>query len=500
MHISSVRLGHANNSSSTHSILLNSKSRARASESGDFQYGWDWFHLTTKDDKEKYLSALIFSTLSREMAGEHAAVVAQSLTGKNPMDRREGEKDDLYAYVDHQSVNAFPLEFGREQYDARFMKEFVDHIANTPEITIKGGNDNSSEDGSDEYDEKEGEFRKCAPKREIVNGTPSLLNDLPRDCGKIKLFSRKDGDWWILYNKDSGAKIRVSFAKRPAPYGRASKPELVDVKITDYCPYGCKFCYQDSTEKGKHAKLDAIQSIAYACHSAKVFEVALGGGETTQHPDFKRVLEAFSCMGVTPNFTTFNMTWTEDDEKRKAVQKYCRSFAVSSLHEVKRLAFWNDECYRGARKGPQGTLQIPLGCYDEKSIRKALDAAAALHLPVTLLGFKDHGRGESFRAKDYAWIIDVMSDADRWGAFGADSVFVEQFKEVLKERGVSEKLMVNREGAYSCYVDAVALKGGASSYTKDLHPVDASKPFEKFPYASACDELSAEAQRLDLGY
>ena len=55
MHISSVRLGHANNSSSTHSILLNSKSAPRASGSGEFEFGWDWFHIKDQDGKARYL-------------------------------------------------------------------------------------------------------------------------------------------------------------------------------------------------------------------------------------------------------------------------------------------------------------------------------------------------------------------------------------------------------------------------------------------------------------
>ena len=164
------------------------------------------------------------------------------------------------------------------------------------------------------------------------------------------------------------------------------------------------------------------------------------------------------------------------------VEKHCRSFAVSSLHEIKGIALWNDN--DRAYKGPLGTLQIPLGCYDEKSIRKALEGAHALNVPVTLLGYKNHGRGETFEAKSYSWILDILSDMEGWEKLGADSVFVEQFGTILKERGVSEKLMVNREGAFSCYIDAVAMKGGASSYTKELHDVDRGKVFGRFPYVA----------------
>jgi len=465
MHISSVRLGHANNSSSTHSILLNSKSAPRRSESGEFQFGWDWFHIKDREGKARYLSALIYSTLSREMADEHACVVAGSLTGINPMTDAIERLDGAGIYVDHQSVNAFPLSFGEQKYDSEFMKEFVKYIMDNPAITIRGGNDNTEqgEDGG-------------------VQGEEHILNTLPRDCGKVPLFSRKDGQWWVLYNRESGAKVRISFAKSPAPYLKSAKPELVDVKITNFCAYGCKFCYMDSDEKGKHASKETLQKIAWACREAKVFEVALGGGETTEHPQFVEVLGMFHMNGITPNFTTFNVArWAEKKEMRKAVEKHCGSFAVSSPGELKSIARWNDD---HAQKGPKATFQLPLGCYDEKATRKALEAAALLNIPITLLGFKDHGRGKTFDVKDYGWVADFVSDLDKWKSFGADTVFVEQFGETLKARGVSEKLMVAREGAYSCFIDAVEMKMGASSYITDLHPVDEKAVFGRFPYAA----------------
>ncbi len=471
MNISSVRLGHANNSSSTHSILLNSPSRSKSGIVENFQYGWEWFHLKHKDDKAMYLSALVFVSLQGDMSAEHAAVIAHSLTGMNPIDSRE--KDKYWSvYVDHQSVNAFPLGFGTEHYDATFMKEFVEYIRDTPEISIRGGNDNV-----EDRDESE---------RKTATGEESILNSLPRDCGKVKLFSKKDKDWWILYNKETGAKLRVSFGKEPKPYTSSSQPELVDIKITDYCPYGCKFCYQDSTKGGKHAPLGILQQLAYNCREAKVFEVALGGGETTQHPQFTEVLKAFGWNGVTPNFTTFNMSWVTDKDKVEAVEKFCRSFAVSDPYSIKQIARWNDDHPYGYvdKTGIKATLQLPLGCYEEKVTRKALDGASALNVPVTLLGFKDHGRGKEVVPVDASWIIDYLVKSDSFHAFGADSVFVEQFRGQLKSAGISEKLMVNKEGAYSCYIDAVSMQGAASSYTKELHPFDPNKPFERFPYAA----------------
>lgn len=473
MKIGSVRLGHANNSSSTHSILLNAVGSAKASNSGDFQYGWDWFHLKDRESKSKYLASLVFSALTTDgMSPDHAAIIAKDLTAFDP----KAGTFDGYAYVDHQSVIVLPRAFGEKYVDHDFIKEYVAYVRDNDAVSIRGGNDNEDEPVAGVFD--------WMPDQETngaVGGERPTLNTLPMDHPRLPLFSRKDRGWWILYNQQSGAKIRLSFEKDPKPYSVASTPELVDVKLTDYCPHGCEFCYQSSTKAGKHADIKVLETLAYDLKRAKVFEVALGGGETTMYPEFAKILSLFDSYGITPNFTTFNMAWTKNKEILKAVLKHAGSFAVSSPGEVDKIAKWNDE---HQEVGPQGTLQMPLGCYPEAETKKALEKARGLGVPVTLLGFKKHGRAEDWKAEPHSWIVDYVAGGENWQRFGADSVFIEQFGGELKRRGVSEKLMVNREGAFSCYIDAVAMTMGASSYTKELHPVNAQQVFERFPYVA----------------
>ena len=468
MIISSVRLGHATSSSSTHSILLNSKSPARLSANGEFQYGWDWFHIRDREGKAKYLAALIFSVLDREMAPEHAAIIARELTGYNPLNDRIFPGGDAFdppvSYVDHQSVTSFPLAFDQKYYDPQFMAEFVECIRDDPRISIRGGNDNAEE------------------HENWVEGDPHLVDALERDRGKERIYCRKDGSWWVLFNRDTGAKIRLSFAKNPSPYLKASAPELVDVKITNYCDRGgCRFCYQDSGRAGQHADPELLSSIAYACKEKKVFEVVLGGGEPTQHPQFVKILQAFGMYGISTSFTTYDMGWTRDKALVEGVLEYASAFAVSSPYCLREVSQWNGRDAGGILKG---SLHIPLGCYDQKMLKRALVQADALGIPVTFLGFKKTGRGADFPVEDYKWILDYIANGDSWQRFGADSAFILEFGEELKARGISEKLMVNREGAFSCYIDAVDKKMGASSYAADLHelPKDRSACFSRFPY------------------
>src|SRR5690606_36181 len=183
---------------------------------------------------------------------------------------------------------------------------------------------------------------------------------------------------------------------------------------------------------------------------AEVFEVALGGGETTQHPNFVEILKECYEQGITPNFTTFDMRWTTDQKIVEAVKKYCGGFAVSrpDVHTIAAMSEWNRNLVYGG--GPRAVLQMPLGCYDMKQTRDALEVAAKLNVPVTFLGFKHVGRGEKFPVKDYSWVIDYLTESKDYQRFGADTLFVQQFKNQLLKAKVSEKLMVGVEGAFSC--------------------------------------------------
>ena len=143
---------------------------------------------------------------------------------------------------------------------------------------------------------------------------------MPEDYSDMgAMVARYDSPHWVVFNRGTGAKVRLTFTTcPPGPYQdnpvtedtlkarkflkgpqvevtKAAAPELVDIKITDYCPFGCKYCYQGSTAKGTHAKTDTINTLSYALGRMHVFEVALGGGEPT---NLHEVLDAKNALGL----------------------------------------------------------------------------------------------------------------------------------------------------------------------------------------------------------
>lgn len=131
MRITNVRLGHACNSSSTHTLLIGREVKGKA-DRGD--YGWQHFILSETDDKMDYLGNALYQQLRGVIGDDMTAVVLQSLFGEVT----NGENG--YG-IDHQSVPVLPTEWGRKGVDKKFLDAFTSFLRR-PDVAILGGNDN----------------------------------------------------------------------------------------------------------------------------------------------------------------------------------------------------------------------------------------------------------------------------------------------------------------------------------------------------------------------
>ena len=89
---------------------------------------------------------------------------------------------------------------------------------------------------------------------------------------------------------------------------------------------------------------------------------------------------------------------------------------------------------------------------------------------VTLLGYKTTGRGSTVTVQPYNWWLDVINDLEKnhkCPIIGIDTCMVEQFEKQLKDQKVPDYLITNKEGKFSCYIDAVDYRMGPSSYCED---------------------------------
>lgn len=425
MRIDNVRVGFATNSSSSHSIIFGLK-KAKDIDVEDGEFGWGEFCCTSPEAKREYLAQTLFTCLRGQMGQDYATAITREWIGE-----RQAE-----GYVDHQSVITLPRQLESGNIDKNFFKELCEYYMR-PDISIVGGNDNE-----DFKVFKQGRQAHIAP----VETGPQ--------------FCRKDGDWWVLFNKRTGLKIRLTFKDGVAPYVKASAPELVDLKITDFCPFGCTYCFQDSTTAGTHAVTSEITSIAYCLREVGVFEVAIGGGEPTLHPDFAQILRTFAGLNITPNFTTRNMKWTTNPEILAAVKETNGRIGVSVDHPTSVIEAVGVAALHGLSDRLHLHHVMGIGYNFEAMMDAFLDHGSS----VLLLGFKDVGRGKTYRDKSYDnWLEIVRKKKYQYMRIGIDTKLAQQFKKQL-EAGFPKELITWEEGKFSMYIDAVRKMIGPSSY------------------------------------
>lgn len=448
LRVHNIRLGHANNSSSSHSVFLLPPNQPLPDDdtAGTFAFGWDTFTASTPESKARYLAACLTPAFSHVLGGELAARVLTELL-ETPVP--DGEKFDIY--VDHQSTLTFPKAWGSSAPDLEFIKEFRDWLLNDRVVVI-GGNDNG------------GEFLPDWSQT-------ATLVDLPLRSGLEGVLARKDPKgFWTLYNPHTGGKMRLAF-DGTTPMGKSTYPELVDLKITDACPFGCEFCYQSSTVSGKDMDHRSVWSIMAALGSMQVFEVAIGGGEPTMSRAFVSALREARVNGITPNFTTRSLAWLKDETLVANVAKYAGSFAFS-VHDVTDI----EKLYvRWSAVKPffpsefKPTVQCVLGVVPLSDLPGIVEACAKYGFRLTLLGYKTVGMGAHVTPRPYeTWprVLKALAEEKhvRMPMIAIDTALAAESEALMQQIGIPDWSYHVREGAHSMYIDGVTSRVGPSSY------------------------------------
>lgn len=143
----------------------------------------------------------------------------------------------------------------------------------------------------------------------------------------------KESNYIGLYANGKTIRFQIEDEK---PITDLIYPEFYDIKITSKCSGGCDFCYMNSTDKSSHV-LDAVEKIESffgpMTMNQRPFQIAIGGGEPTEHPYFVEILEKLDSLSITPNYTTNGTIICDHNENTdkiiEATQKYCGGVAVS---------------------------------------------------------------------------------------------------------------------------------------------------------------------------
>lgn len=482
MKIHNLRVGHATNSSSSHSVVIIPPEMvgkvAYSPNHDDYTYNWEYFRLISPEDKVKYLAVQLYLNLEMEgIDGNTAVRLVQNWTGVD-LESQLPDPDDKYPYpdlgIDHQSVFFLPKISAMPE---EFMMEFVEWIKND-RVIVLGGNDND--------DDPVG-FRPTGSE-------DTVLKQLQWDDYKERkkdIRYKKDGDHWIIYDRRDGNKIRMTFDIDSEGYTKSITPELVDLKITDYCPFGCEFCYQASTAKGIHAPYSSLKKIIKNLADMSVFEVAIGGGEPTMHPDFAKLLCYAERLEVRPNFTTYSTKWLNDPKIVSAVQKNVGGIGVSihgmkdieKIHRIAEVVNGNQDSFGSYWDHDKVDimLQHVLGSVSVPESIKLLDYVFENRIPLLLLGYKEVGFGTAERKNDMEGLATMLKLSREKETIRSpvsiDTAIVENYPEFLEALDAPNMLVSAGEGKFSMYWDAVTGEIGPSSYCGKNEMISLTKDY-----------------------
>ena len=433
MEIVQVRAGFATNSSSSHSLIyIPGGASDNAEADCDQDFGWEWFTLGSREAKARYAAQSFKNILSDAILIKHLGVAP-----------------DPDGYINHESVGL--LGWVRDEEDLiKFVRLYLDNES----IVITGGNDN--------------EDRGPVPTGQSV----------PRYSSDNKW---RDGDnFLVIYDPVTGNKTH--FAKGHYKIGDvpADFPELVDLKISDYCDLGCSFCYQNSTRRGKHGDLQVIKDVISKLSHLGTFEIAIGGGEPLQYPYLEEVIHHANACGVTANFTTKDYKTLS---RRGDLLHYIGGVAVSvsTAEEVHEAAKYLADLTTAERA--RVSFQVPVGAQTYGQFVELIEAIASSSISrITLLGYKMVGRGTAskyhsfedrlgdifFKQTPYRWNETRFYTAAVYPrlSVGIDTQLAQKASAFIANlpSQVVDKVVMYKEGLHSCYIDAVKKQIAPSSY------------------------------------
>jgi radical SAM protein with 4Fe4S-binding SPASM domain len=207
---------------------------------------------------------------------------------------------------------------------------------------------------------------------------------------------RRHSDFYnFVADNETGITMRWGKTFKEDPY-RAPLPELVDISISNHCTKECSFCYRDSMPNDSFMSREDYEFAIKSLNNKKwgnVFQVALGGGEPLEHPEFLEILRISRKHNVVPNFTT---NAEHINEKIAREIKPLVGVAAISFPDIRKIPESKAKIF--IKEGIKTNIHFIL---DKKSIKQGIEILEGSHNEklkgfnaLIFLTFKPMGRGD----------------------------------------------------------------------------------------------------------
>ena len=255
------------------------------------------------------------------------------------------------------------------------------------------------------------------------------------------MITYKNGTYHVEQLRDGTKILRDETGQFKADF-----PDNLDVKITDYCDVGCKFCYEDSGKKGLHCKADDLLDKLSDLPSG--IEVTLGGGNPISHPEIIKIIEELSINQKKLVSLTINQKSIDLELIFKCIESGLRAIGISPTPGLNKSTIVLDD-----------VISIPvvyhfiLGVHPLEQIEKYL-----LHgKKILILGYKYVGRGRNNIPEIKNWIqgikrfkhrLEFQDDYPETSGMSFDNLAIHQLN-------LRTSFTTNDYGSCSMYIDAV---------------------------------------------
>ena len=269
----------------------------------------------------------------------------------------------------------------------------------------------------------------------------------------------KNGNYRVMLNLKDGTKIRYNNEDKLIP----SRPESIDVKITNQCNHGCVFCHENSTPNGKVASLDAMKNFVSTIPAYT--EIAVGGGNLMESFNHTEVfLNMLKKVKAIPSITIRQHDFMKYNSIIQEWKENNLIYGIGiSLDNICDKEFINK-----VKQFPTAVVHVIAGMLTEQQYK----AIAGHGLKILILGYKIKGRGEDFWLDEAEQIVQNMLDLEKhspnfikdFSTVAFDNLALEQLnvrEHVSKDDW--EKYYMGEDAQYTFYVDLVKEEFAKSS-------------------------------------
>lgn len=150
---------------------------------------------------------------------------------------------------------------------------------------------------------------------------------LQKTLGNVVVGEHPAQHYKTVFSRKTGFFVRLEEDGFEEPFWSEDGPELLDLSITSYCERCCDFCYRQAKPSGGHMPFEDVEMVVGQATECGVLQIALGGGNPNQHPEFVEILRLIHEQGIVPSYTSNGDGLT--DEILEATKKYCGAMALS---------------------------------------------------------------------------------------------------------------------------------------------------------------------------